>query len=98
VGEKMQKQTGWYFLKSNNPKIKPSLAYHCALCGISYVFGENEPKAWCCGKWITLPEKTWLSSELPTVQSAVPWRPTMLPGRVIDFSEGAESENAQMFS
>jgi hypothetical protein len=89
----MSKQTGWYFLKSSNPKIKPSVAYGCDVCLVTYVFGDSEPRAYCCGTWITPPKKTWFSSELPTVQSAVPWRPVVLPGRVLDFSEG--DSNAQ---
>jgi hypothetical protein len=91
----MKTQTGFYILKSSNPRIKDSLAYHCTACGVGYAFGEDSPRAFCCNSWITPPKKTFWSADLPVVQSAVPWRPTMLPGRVIDFAEGAEEQNAQ---
>jgi hypothetical protein len=93
----MQKQqtTGWFVLKSNNPKLKNSLGYSCTACGVGYVFGDSEPRAFCCNEWKTPPKKTFWSGDLPTVQSSVPFRPTVLQGRRIDFGEGAEEQNAQ---
>jgi hypothetical protein len=92
----MQKQTRWFILKSNNPKLKESFGYSCTTCGIYMLFGDGEKKAFCCSRWVTPPEKTfWNGGEFPVVQSAVPWRPTTLPGQRIDFAEGAEESNAQ---
>ncbi len=92
----MSKQT-WFILKSNNPKLKNSLGYSCTACGIYMLFGDGEKKVFCCSQWKTPPKKTFWSGDLPVVQSAVPWRPTVLPGRVIDFASGAEQDNAASF-
>jgi hypothetical protein len=94
----MKTQTGWYVLVSQNPKIRPSLAYRCTACGVGYVFGDSEPRAFCCGVWITPPKKTFWSGDLPVVQSVAPSRPTILRSRPVDFSQGAEEDNQQSFA
>jgi hypothetical protein len=93
----MTKQTGFYILRSSNPRIKDSLAYSCTTCGVGYVFGDSEPRAFCCNSWITPPKKTFWSGDLPVVQSAVAWKPVSLRGKVIDFADGADVANAESF-
>jgi len=92
----MQKQTGFYLLKSSNPKIKDSVAYHCNNCAVSYIFGDNKPRAYCCNQWVTPTQK--FLEELPVVQSATLYGPQVLRGNVIDFEAGAEEANQQEFS
>jgi hypothetical protein len=86
----MHKQQGFYILKSGK---RSELAYSCHKCGIFYVFGEERPaKAFCCNRWVTPSQKT--ADELPVVEFAMPSRPTVLRGNVVDFGAGAEAENA----
>jgi len=76
--------TGWFIVASSNPKIPDSVAYRCTDCGIDYLFGDDKPRAYCCGQFKDMPKMGWFR-KLPRVKAEPARGALVLPGRVIDF-------------
>jgi hypothetical protein len=65
------KQTGWFVIVSNNPKVPGRLAYHCNACSSQTICGNDRPpRAFCCGRWVFPPKETFFGSKMPRVKAS----------------------------
>jgi hypothetical protein len=67
------KQTGWFVIVSDNPKVPETLAYQCNACFLQTICGDGEKKAYCCGRWVYPPKETFFST-LPRIKASTPPR------------------------
>jgi hypothetical protein len=65
------KQTGWFVIVSDNPKVPQTLAYHCNACSIQTICGDGEKKAYCCGRWVYPPIETFFGSKMPRIKASI---------------------------